>query len=65
MGFVNMEATGNVLTITTCFQNDCAEVTEGGVVQKPTSDYTVSSTTLTFGTAPATGVAIQIRELPR
>ena len=24
MGFVNMEATGNVLTITTCFQNDCA-----------------------------------------
>ena len=26
MGFVNMEATGNVLTITTCFQNDCATV---------------------------------------
>ena len=41
MGFVNMEATGNVLTITTCFQNDCAEVTEGGVVQKPTVVNTV------------------------
>ena len=40
-------------------------VTENGVVQKPTSDYTVSGTTLTFTTAPATGVAIQIRELPR
>ena len=24
MGFVNMEADGDVLTITTCFQNDCA-----------------------------------------
>jgi type IV pilus assembly protein PilA len=41
MGFVNMVATGNVLTITTCFQNDCAEVTEGGVVQKPTVVNTV------------------------
>jgi len=26
MGFVNMVAVGNVLTITTCFQNDCAAV---------------------------------------
>ena len=41
MGFVNMVATGNVLTITTCFQNDCAEVTEGDVVQKPTVVNTV------------------------
>jgi hypothetical protein len=40
-------------------------VMENGVVQKPTTDYTVSGTTLTFTTAPATGVAIQIRELPR
>jgi hypothetical protein len=44
--------------------NNCL-VMENGVVQKPTSDYTVSGTTLTFTTAPATGVAIQIRELPR
>ncbi|MDA9168477.1 type II secretion system GspH family protein [Pelagibacteraceae bacterium] len=37
MGFVNMEATGNVLTITTCFQNDCA--TAGG--EAPTVVNTV------------------------
>ena len=28
-------------------------VTENGIVQKPTTDYTVSGTTLTFTTAPA------------
>ena len=39
-------------------------VTENGVLQAPTSDYTISGTTLTFGTAPASGVAIVIRELP-
>ena len=41
-------------------------VFENGVLQKPTTDYQISGTTLTFqGGAPATGVAIQIRELPR
>ena len=35
-----------------------------GVLMTPTTDYTISSTTLTFGTAPASGVAIIIRELP-
>lgn len=40
-------------------------VFENGVCQKPTTDYTISGTTLTFqGGAPASGVAIQIRELP-
>jgi hypothetical protein len=34
-----------------------------GVYQRPTNDYTVSSTTLTFGTAPANGDAITIKEL--
>lgn len=38
-------------------------VTENGILQVPTTDYTISSTTLTFTTAPASGVAIQIREL--
>lgn len=38
-------------------------VTENGILQTPTTDYTVSGTTLTFTTAPASGVAIQIREL--
>ena len=36
-----------------------------GVTLVPTTDYTISGTTLTFTTAPANGVAIQIRELPR
>jgi hypothetical protein len=38
-------------------------VTENGLVQTPTTDYTISSTTLTFTTAPGSGVVIQIREL--
>jgi hypothetical protein len=39
-------------------------VFENGICQEPITDYTVSGTTLTFTTAPATGVKIQIRELP-
>jgi len=35
-----------------------------GVTQVPTTDYTISGTTLTFGVAPATDDAILIRELP-
>src|SRR5210317_489520 len=34
-----------------------------GVFQRPTTDYTVSSGTLTFGTAPASSDAITIKEL--
>jgi len=34
-----------------------------GVYQRPTTDYTVSSTTLTFGTAPVNGDVITIKEL--
>ncbi len=53
-------------TVTSGVTVDNCIVTENGVVQKPTTDYQVSGTTLTFqGGAPATGVAIQIRELPR
>ena len=40
-------------------------VTINGVVQVPTTDYTISGTTLTFGTAPEASDAIGIRELPR
>ena len=36
-----------------------------GVVQRPTTDYTISGTTLTFGTAPAASDRIDVRELPR
>jgi hypothetical protein len=38
-------------------------VFENGVCQQPTADYTISGTTLTFDTAPASGVKIVIREL--
>jgi hypothetical protein len=38
-------------------------VTENGVLQTPTTDYTISNDILTFTTAPALGVVIQIREL--
>ena len=51
-------------TVTSGATVDDVLVTENGVLQAPTSDYTISSTTLTFGTAPASGVAIVIRELP-
>jgi len=33
-----------------------------GVLQRPTTDYTVSGTTLTFNTAPVAAEAITIRE---
>ena len=36
-----------------------------GVVQRPTTDYSISGTSLTFGTAPAASDRIDIRELPR
>ena len=51
-------------TVTSGATVDDVIVTENGVVQAPTSDYTISGTTLNFGTAPASGVAIVIRELP-
>jgi hypothetical protein len=51
-------------TVTDGVTVDDVLVTENGVLQAPTTDYTISGTTLTFGTAPASGVAIVIRELP-
>jgi len=54
--------TGFVVTSGTSVDN--VLVFLNGVAQKPTTDYTVSSTTLTFGTAPESGEAIVIRELP-
>ena len=51
-------------TVTDGATVDDVLVTENGVLQAPTTDYTISGTTLTFGTAPASGVAIVIRELP-
>lgn len=36
---------------------------ENGITQVPTTDYTISGTSVVFTTAPASGVAIQIRVL--
>ena len=51
-------------TVTSGTSVDNVLVFLNGVAQKPTTDYTISSTTLTFGTAPGSGEAIVIRELP-
>ena len=51
-------------TVTSGTSVDNVLVFLNGVAQKPTTDYTVSSTTLTFVVAPESGEAIVIRELP-
>ena len=51
-------------TVTSGTNVDNVLVFLNGVAQKPTTDYTISSTTLTFGIAPTPGEAIVIRELP-
>ena len=65
--FVTRNYTGNgvqtTFTVTSGVTVDSVLVTENGLLQTPTTDYTVSGTTLTFTTAPANGIAIQIREL--
>jgi hypothetical protein len=52
--------TYNVTTGTTA---NSVLVSENGVVQEPIADYTISGTTLTFTTAPASNVKITIHEL--
>ena len=69
ISYVTRTATGNgslaTYTVTSgCSQNQTL-VTLDGVMQTPGTDYTISGTVLTFTTAPASGAAIQIRELPR
>ena len=70
LSYVTRNYTGDgstsAFTVTSGTAVDNVIVTENGVVQKPTTDYQISGTTLTFqGGAPTSGVAIQIRELPR
>ena len=70
LSYVTRNATGDgstsTFTVTSGTAVDNVLVFENGVLQKPTTDYQISGTTLTFqGGAPASGVAIQIRELPR
>ena len=70
LSYVTRNYTGDgstsTFTVTSGTADDNVIVTENGVVQVPTTDYQISGTTLTFqGGAPASAVAIQIRELPR
>jgi len=51
-------------TVTQGMTVDKVMVTENGVLQKPTDDYTISGTTLTMDTAPALSVQLIIREMP-
>ena len=50
-------------TITAGYTVNSVIVTENGIIQKPTTDYGVSGTTLTFTTAPANTVQIGVRYL--
>ena len=65
--YVTRTLTGNgsttTVTVTSGHTVDSVIVTENGIVQRPTTDYTVSGTTLTFTTAPASGVAVRVKEL--
>ena len=65
--YVTRTLTGNgsttTVTLTDGHTVDSVIVTENGIVQRPTTDYTVSGTTLTFTTAPASGVAVRVKEL--
>ena len=65
--FVTRTYTGNgvatTFTVTSGSTVSSVLVTENGLLQVPTTDYTVAGSTLTFNTAPANGVIVQIREL--
>jgi hypothetical protein len=68
LSYVTRTGTGDGSTVAFTVTNGVTVndvlVTENGVLQAPTTDYTISGTTLTFGTAPSAGVNIVIRELP-
>ena len=61
----NYTGTGSqtAFTVTSGSIVDTVLVIQNGVVQTPTTDYTIADTTLTFVTAPAVDDTIQIREL--
>lgn len=66
--FVTRTYTGNGTTsnytVTLGTTVNSVIVTENGVVQTPTTDYTILGNQLTFTSAPAAGTAIVIREIP-
>ena len=68
LSYTNGTATGDGSTVAFTISsgrtvNDVM-ITVNGFVFVPTTDYTISGTTLTFSTAPANGAEISIRYLP-
>ena len=57
------DGSDTTFTVTNGTTVDSVLVTENGVLQKPTTDYTISGSTLAFNVAPANGVQVIIREL--
>ena len=57
------DGTTTTYTVTSGVTVSSVLVTENGIVQTPTTDYTISGTILTFTSAPTNSMAIQIREL--
>ena len=55
--------TATNFTVTSGISSNNLLVAENGILQRPTTDYTVSGANVVFTTAPATGVDIQVREL--
>jgi hypothetical protein len=62
--FTGNGSTNTVTLSTSSLTANSVLVYENGVCQMPGDDYTVAGGVLTFLTAPATGVVVQIRELP-
>jgi hypothetical protein len=66
--FVTRTYTGDgnttVYSVTNGVTADGIIVTDNGLVQRPTTDYTVSGASIIFAEAPADQTVIQIRELP-
>ena len=55
--------TANTYAVTSGSTVSSVLVSENGLLQTPTTDYTISGSTLTFVSAPGNGIQIQVREL--
>ena len=62
--FTSGTGNGSATTFTSPINTNLANnliVSVDGIMQRPTTDYTVSGTTVTFGTAPPAGTAVLVR----
>jgi hypothetical protein len=62
--FTVATASGSATTFTSPIATNLANniiVSVDGLMQRPTTDYTIAGTTVTFGSAPASGTAVMIR----